>query len=333
MATLNTNGFSTLLDVARRLDPNGKIARIAEVLTTDCPLLGDIPWVEANGPDGHLITSRSSLPSLTWRKYNQGVVPTKSTTSQFVETCGMLEGVSKVDVALAARNGNAAEFRASEDLAFVSSYKRTLETAFFYSSQKTTPEQITGFAPRLDALTGIPFSSQVLNFGAAAGNDSASVWLIGWAPKKVYGIYPKGTQAGLKMDVLPDDMVDDGSGTGAEFLAHRTKFSWSCGLAVEDARYVVRLANIDDDVIVGTGNALILKMIDMLHQIQSLEDCRPVFYVNRAINTYLHKQALDSAKNGTLTFDNPAGGRRIVTFAGVPVHQTDALLSTEAPLT
>lgn len=333
MATLNTNGFSTLLELTKRLDPDGKIARIGEVLTTDCPLLEDIPWVEANGVDGHLITLRSALPSLTWRKYNQGVAPTKSNTAQFTETCGMLEGVSKVDVALAARNGNAAEFRASEDLAFVSSYKRTLESAFFYASQKTNPEQITGFSPRLDALSGIPYTSQIINFGAAAGSDSSSMWLIGWGPKKVYGIYPKGTQAGLKMDVLPDDMVDDGSGSGAEFLAHRSKFSWSCGLAVEDARYVVRIANIDDDVIAETGNTLILKMVDALHRIQSLDGCRPVFYANRTILTYLHKQALDTAKNGTLTVENPGGAKRIVSFSGVPIHQTDALLSTEAPLT
>lgn len=333
MATINANGFATLLDVAQRLDPNGRIARIAETLNTDCPLLQDMPWVEANGADGHLITTRSALPSLTWRKYNQGVTPSKSGTSQFTETCGMLDGVSKVDVALAKRNGNAAEFRASEDMAFVSSYKRTLETAFFYSSQKTNPEQITGLAPRLDALSGIPYASQVINFGAAAGNDSSSVWLVGWAPKKVYGIYPKGSVAGLDMQVLADDMVDDGSGTGAEFLAHRSKFSWQCGLAVEDARYLVRIANIDDDVIAGTGNALILAMIEALHKIQSLTDCKPVFYGNRTILTYLHKQAIDSAKNGTLTFENLAGGQRVLKFAGVPVHQTDALLSTEAPLT
>jgi hypothetical protein len=332
MATLNINGYSTLLDIAKRLDPNGKIARIAETLDIDCPLLQDMPWVEANGPDGHLITTRSALPSLTWRKYNQGVLPTKSQTAQFIETCGMLDGVSKVDVALAKRNGNAAEYRASEDISFVSSYNRTLETAFFYSSQKTNPEQITGLSPRLDALTGIPYSSQVIPFGAASGNDSSSMWLVGWGPKKVYGIYPKGSIAGLQMDVLSDDMVDDGSGTGAEFLAHRTKFSWQCGLAVEDARYVVRLANIDDDVVAETGSGLITKMVDMLHRIQSLQNCNPVFYANRTILTYLHKQALDGTRAGQLTFDNPAGGPRVLKFGGVPIHQTDAILSTEAPL-
>lgn len=332
MATINTNGYATLMDITRSLDPNGRIARIAEVLTTDCPLLQDIPWVECNGDDGHGITLRNGLPSLTWRKYNQGILPTKGTTTQFTETCGMLDGYNKIDVALAKRRGGDA-WRASQDLAFAASYNRTLETAFFYSSQRTDPEQISGLSPRLDALTGIPYTSQIVNFGAAGGNDSASMWLVGWGPGKVYGIYPKGSSAGLTMDVLQDDMVDDGTGTGAEFKAHRSYFSWKCGLAVEDARYVVRLCNIDDDVISETGSGLILKMIDMLHKIQSLNGCKPVFYANRTILTYLHKQALDGSKNGQLTFDNPAGGQRVVSFAGVPIHQTDALLSTEAPIT
>lgn len=331
MATININGYSTLLDIAKRLDPKGKIARIAETLDTDCPLLQDMPWVEANGPDGHLITTRSALPGLTWRKYNQGVVPTKSQTAQFTETTGMLDGVSKVDVALAKRNGNADEYRASEDVSFVSSYKRTLETAFFYSSQKTDVTQITGLSPRLDALSGIPYSSQVIPFGAAAGNDSASIWLVGWAPKKVYGIYSAGTTAGLQMKDLGDQMVDDGSSTGAEFLAHRTYFTWSCGFAVEDARYIVRLCNIDDDVLASTGNALILAMSDMVEQIQSLEDCNPVFYMNRTMRKFLRKQAIDTTKNSTLTIDT-VGGKRMLMFGEVPIHRTDALLNSEAPL-
>lgn len=334
MSTLNTNGYSTLLDVAKRLDPNGKIARIVESLTVDCPLLEDMPWVEANGPDGHLITTRTSLPSLTWRKYNQGILPTKSSTAQFTEVCGMLDGTSKVDVKLAQRNGNAADYRASEDVAFISSYKRTLETAFFYSSQKVNPEQITGLSPRLDALSGIPYSSQVLQFGAAAGNDSASVWLVGWAPKKVYGIYPKASQVGLQMkDVSGPEgrMVDAGASDGSEFLAYQTYFSWNVGLAVEDARYVVRLCNIDDDVLAETGNALILKLAEMTEQIQSLDDCKPVFYMNRRVRSYLRKQAIDSTKNSTLTYEN-VGGKPVLSFSGIPIHRTDALLNTEAPL-
>lgn len=329
MATINQTGLPTLLDIAKRLDPDGKIARIAEVLTIDSPLLADMPWYEANGPDGHLLTTRNALPGLTWRKYNQGVVPSKSGTAQFTETCGMLDGISTVDVKLAKRNGNEAAFRASEDMAFVASYKRYLETAFFYSSTKTTPEQIMGLSPRLDALSGIPYASQVLPFGAASGNDSASVWLVGWGEKKVYGIYPKGSQAGLEMKDMGEELVADAD--GGSFRGYRSAFSWQCGLAVEDARYLVRIANIDDDVLAATGSVLIQAMVDASEQLQSLEDCKPVFYMNRRVRTFLRKQAIDTTKNSTLEYEN-VGGKPVLTFSGIPIHRTDALLNTEAPL-
>ena len=46
MATLNQTK-NTLLDVAKRLDPNGKIAKIAELLSQDNGILDDVPFKEA----------------------------------------------------------------------------------------------------------------------------------------------------------------------------------------------------------------------------------------------------------------------------------------------
>lgn len=331
MAVTNQTGLPTLLDIAKRTDPNGQIARIAETLNTDCPLIESIPWKEANGPDGHLVTTRTSLPALTWRRYNEGVSPTKSSTGQFTETVGMLEGISIVDEALVKRNGANKDFRASEDLAFVSSYKRYLETAYFYASTKTDPEQIMGLAPRFDALSGLPYQSQVLPFGAAAGGDSSSIWLVGWGDRKVYGIYPMGESetGGLKMEDMGIELVNDSN--NKPFRAYRSHFKWQCGLVVEDSRYVVRICNIDDDVLVETGNALILKMAEALEQIQSLDDCKPVFYMNRRTRSYLRRQSIDTTKNSTLTFDNVAG-KPVLSMSGVPIHRSDALLATESPL-
>lgn len=330
MATINQTGLPTLLDLGKRLDPNNKIARIVETLATDCPLLEDMPWQESNGPDGHLITTRTTLPALTWRRYNEGVSPTKSSTGQYTETMGMLEGISMVDKHLADRMGNAKEFRASEDMAFLTSYKRTLETAYFYSSTKTDPEQVHGFSPRFDALSGLTYQSQVLTFGAAAGADNSSVWLIGWGARKVYGIYPKSESMGFSMDDLGEELINDSN--SRPFRAYRTAYRWQCGLCVEDARYVVRLANIDDDVLVETGSALIFKMAEMLEQIQSLNDCYPVFYMSRRVRSFLRRQSIDSTKNSTLTYDT-VGGKPVLSFSGVPIHRSDAILNTESPLT
>lgn len=331
MATLNQTGLPTLYDVVSAQDPDGKIARIAKVLEIATPLLQDIPWYEANGPDGHLLTLQTGLPALSWRQYNQGILPTKMTTGQFTESMGMLDGLKKIDVALAERNGNAEAYRAKQFMGFVASYNRTLETAFFYESTKTNPERIMGLSGRLDALTGIPYASQVLAHGAAAGNDQNTIWLIGWGENKVYGIYPKGSQAGLSHRDMGIELTNDGLGSNAEFPAFRDYFSWKCGFAVEDARYLVRGANVDSSALLGTGSTIIDLMNRMCEQIQDTDNCRPVFYMNRFVRGFLRRQMVDTIKNSTLTWEN-VGGKPVLHFSGIPIHRTDALLSTEAPL-
>ena len=329
MAVINQT-FPSLLDVAKRTDPSGRIAKIAEVLTIDSPIIADCPWVEANGPDGHLVTTRTGLPSGTWRRFNQGVTPTKSNTAQFTETCGMLDAYSNVDVALAKRNGNEAEFRQSEDLAFVAGLKRQMETAFVYASTKTTPEQIAGLSPRLDVTSGNSYSNQIIKHDAgASGSDQTSIWLIGWAPRKVYGIYPKGSTAGLDQQDLGVEMVDDGVTAGAKFRAYRSYFTWNAGLCVEDYRYLIRICNIDTSNLAATGSALIQSMMEATERIQSLEDCSPVFYMNRTVRSFLRKQEVDTVKNSTLEFDR-VGGKPVMSFSGIPIHRTDAILNTEA---
>jgi hypothetical protein len=114
---------------------------------------------------------------------------------------------------------------------------------------------------------------------------------------------------------------------GNEFNAYVGIWKWRCGLVVEDARYVVRLANIDTSAIAKTGKLLIQDMIDAAHQLFDRQG-RCAIYCNRKIATYLHQQALDSTINSTFSIDR-AGGAEVVNFLGMPIRQTDALLNTE----
>ena len=50
----------TLLDLAKRLDPDGKIDVIAEILTQENPILEDMNFVEGNLPTGSRRLARSS---------------------------------------------------------------------------------------------------------------------------------------------------------------------------------------------------------------------------------------------------------------------------------
>ncbi|MFY4545025.1 phage major capsid protein, partial [Escherichia coli] len=62
----------TLADGGKRVDPNGKVDKIIELLGQTTPILQDMPFVEGNLPTGHRTTIRSGLPSATWRLLNYG---------------------------------------------------------------------------------------------------------------------------------------------------------------------------------------------------------------------------------------------------------------------
>ena len=152
MATLGTTAL-TLLDWARRVDPEGKIAKIVEILNDTNEILEDMAWVEGNLPTGHKTTIRSGLPSVAWRLLNYGVQPSKSRTVQVTDSCGMLEAYSEVDKALADLNGNTPEFRLSEDRAFLEAMNQELATTLFYGNTATDPEKFLGLAPRFNDLS------------------------------------------------------------------------------------------------------------------------------------------------------------------------------------
>lgn len=55
----------TLADWGKRIDPNGKVDKIIELLSQTNPILQDMLIVEGNLPTGHRTTIRSGLPSAT----------------------------------------------------------------------------------------------------------------------------------------------------------------------------------------------------------------------------------------------------------------------------
>ena len=118
MAVLASNVL-TLADWAKRLDPDGKVPTIVELLKKTNPILDDMMFMEGNLPTGHRTTVRTGLPDVFWRLINAGVPPSKSTTAQIDEHAGILEAWSEVDVELAKLNNNVAQFRLSEASAFI----------------------------------------------------------------------------------------------------------------------------------------------------------------------------------------------------------------------
>lgn len=332
MATLGANNL-TLVDMAKRMDPDGKPAKIAELLEQSNPVLKDMTWIEGNLPTGHRCTIRTGLPTVAWRLYNQGVAPSKSTTAQVDEQCGMLESLSVVDSKLAALNGNTSGFRLQEATSFVEAMAQEKAQTLFYGNSALNPEEFTGLSIRYSDLSAA--NAQNIIDAGGTGSDNSSVWLICWRPDKITGIYPKGSTMGLDHKDLGEDLVFDATGiAGASFLALRDMWSWNCGLAVCDWRYAVRIANIDISNLVAKSSAadLIEEMIKAMHVIPDLTVGKCAFYMNRTCFQMLDIQRYDNAAAAGLTYFD-VDGHLMPTFRGIPVRTVDQLTETEAQVT
>ena len=315
----------TLADLAKRIDPNGKVDAIVEVLTQTNEILTDMTFIEGNLPTGHLTTMRTGLPTVAWRKLNQGVPQSKSTTMQITDTCGMLEAYANVDKKLADLNGNTASFRTSEDRAFLESMNQTMATTFFHGDTAKDPELFLGLAPRFSTLDEKKAANAVniINAKGVANDSLSSIWLVSWGDQTVHGIYPKGSKAGFIHQDLGEQTLTDSK--GGQYQGYRSHYQWDIGLTVRDWRYVVRIANIDLATI--TDDDLVKAMVEAVETLPDTKLGKPVFYVNKQVRTRL-RIALSGAKNVHLSLAQ-AGGEKVLSFDEIPVRRCDALLNTE----
>ena len=329
MAVLSTTN-PTLADVAKRYDADGKIDTIVELLAETNEVLDDMTFLEGNLPTGHKTTVRSGLPSSTWRKLNYGVQPSKSTTVQITDTAGMLEAYAEVDKALADLNGNTASFRLSEDRAFLESMNQTMASTLFYGDTGTDPEKFMGLAPRYNSLSAE--SGDNIIVGGGSGSDNTSIWLVCWGPNTCHGIYPKGSQAGLKHADLGEVTLEDAA--NGKYQGYRTHYKWDIGMSLRDWRYVVRIPNIDVSNLTkdasGSSAALVDLMVQAVEKLPNVNLGRCVFYGNRTISSILRRQ-ITNTSNVRLSMDEVAG-KRVMSFDGIPFRRNDAILNTEATI-
>ena len=337
MATLSTTNL-TLLDWAKRQDPDGNIPVIAELLSQTNEILSDAVFKEGNLPTGERVSIRTGLPAVYWRALNQGIPSSKSITAQVDESCGMLEARSEVDKDLIALNGNAASFRLSEDSAFLEAMNQEQASKLFYGNPATDPKQFLGLAPRY-SLTSAGNGTNVMSAGGSDASHNTSIYLVVWGDQTVYCPFPKGTKAGLIHSDLGEQTVYNSDGTRLQAMA--TLYQWKNGLVVKDWRYAVRVCNIDTTALAalsGTqATSAATNVIDMMNlaldKVPNLGFGRPVFYMNRTVYAGLRRMARVMSTNvldvekGLTQFGTPTNW---MTYLGVPIRRCDAIVNTES---
>lgn len=334
--TVITSGALTLMDHGRRVDPDGKIAKIIEQMNNTNEVLDDMLWLEGNQPTGHVSTLRTGLPTIAWRQINQGVQPSKSTTKQQSFTCGMLEGFGQVDEALVDLAMDKANFRLSENAPYIEAMSQTLASTTFYGDVNIYPDRFTGLTPYYSDPSAAS-GANLIN-GGGSSTDNTSLWLVYWGEQTCHGIFPKGSKAGIDHKDLGLQLVEDGVTTGSKFMAYVDQYKTRAGLALRDWRYAVRICNLDVSDLATAGAssdsaALLMRlMIQAINKIPKNAMGRPAWYCNKEVKTALDIQAFNKA-NAQITIKEVEGRGPITMFMGIPVRRVDALLNTESKIT
>ena len=328
MATIG-DSFVDLIDIYKQQDGRGQYVEIIEMLMEMNPILDDAIAVECNKGTTHLHTVRSGLPSVAWGKLYQGIPQSKSGKTQVEDTTGFVEGLSTIDTRLLKLSSNEGAVRLSEAKSYLEAMNQEVASKLFYGNSASDPEEFMGFAPRFNDLSA-PNGNQIIS-AAGAGSDNTSIWFITWGDEQCQLLYPKGTSAGVQREDKGDQRVTDS--TGAYYVKEEL-FEWHVGLAVKDWRYVSRIANID----VSLMQAGSVKLYDFMRQAYYKLQSRRVAGGNMAI--YCNRdvlESLDALATNAGTADNfqrlsrkEVEGQEVLTYRGIPIRETDAILNNEA---
>lgn len=335
MPTLSSTVL-TMADWAKSIGPDGKVAKTVELLSQTNRILDDMLFKEGNLPTGEQTTIRTGLPTAYYRLINQGTPKSKSTKVQVTENAAILSARCEIDKDEAELNGNVNAYRMSEADAFVESMAQAQAETLIYGSA-ANPEEYVGFAPRYNDLSAAN-AANIISAGGS-GSDNTSIWLVNWGENKVFGVFPKGSSAGLSHQDLGEGDAFDASNN--RFRAYMDEWKWKNGLVVKDWREVVRIPNIDVSDLVAkattqaitAATAIDKLMARAIDHLPNGAGQNAAFYVNRTVASHLRVMAMDRS-TGAVTIEPALNqyGNTIheLKFLGIPVRLVDRIINTEA---
>lgn len=338
MFALGTEAL-TISDMRKRANPDGTLAFIGEALEHANPIMDRAKWIEGNLPTGNRTTVRTSIPTPQIRLLNRGVKNSKSTTSQEQDTCIILEDRSNVDIEVLNLQRDPAGYRRSEDAAFVQGFSIAVAANMFYGDTKSDQDTFNGLSvryPTIGGEIGTAGYQTISGMTANSEDKNTSIYIVGFGTKDTVGLYPRGSQAGLKMRDLGENDAADSD--GKKFRAVTTLFTWKCGLAVQNIRSNAIMRNIDTTALASMTSANKLALINNLvktkNRIQNLQKPGVDYgmYVSNTIYDFLETYLLDK-NNVHVTRQDLQNSVPKLYFSGIPIEKCDEIKDTEPAFT
>ena len=324
MSTLTS--YNSLVEQAKRINPDGTLATIVEVLNRKTGMiLEEAPWVAANDTFTNKTLRRATLPTSARRKLNQGLAKSVSRTTEVMDVIEMRGVYAEYDKDWIDSFPDPARVRLQEAKAFIEGLGQDICSDILYCNSNADPDGMHGLAPRLDAL------DTEFVFGAGgSGGDTTSIFVVTWGETECHLIYPKNMpNLGIEHKDLGEVTITDattGLASASQFQGYRDFFQVKCGLVVRNPRCIGRVANIEASGTTNTFDEDLL--IALLENMDTNESTR--IYCNQTILTQARIKLKDKT-NVHWVPEKGLGGLPFLSFDGIPVRKIDKsiLLNTE----
>lgn len=342
MATIG-NSFPSLIDLYKA----SAEGTVIEILNQQNPILDDAIATQCNMDAVHRHMIRTGLPSVAWGRLYKGIPQSKATMQQVDDTTGFLETRSEIDTRLLKLASDPAKERLVASSPYLEAMNQEMASGLFYHDTATTPEKFKGLSARYSAYYAGPHGAAPLNaasqvvHGGGSGDDNTSIWFVTWGDHATSLLYPKNSKAGVSIMDKGEQRVLDALGN--PYYAKETLFEWHIGLFVKDWRYNARIANIDVSEARAGSVDLWALMRTAYYRLQSrrrdAQSSRIAIYMNRDMLEILDSQSSDRSlvhSGGTYNYSAPGlkreniEGREVLSYRGIPIRETDAILNTEA---
>jgi len=319
MSTIAVNNYLTLIELAKRHDPDGNTADLIDTLSKQNPMLEEGHWEEANDLTSHLFTQVIEEPSGEWGQINKGVTFAGGRTKQVKEPIAMLESAVKVDLRLLDRARNPEKFFADECKMHLKGMGKTAHSGILYGNNASDPDKINGLFTRYN------LTSMANVYGnSGTGSDVTSIAIVKWGKDATYFAYPRGGKKIIEESGAREELIQPSTTTGYKAMVNFFKLNFA--LCVADDRAFQRVANIET-----TGTSNIFDEDAIITALNKMPDLmNVVIYVNRTIKTQMDI-ALKDKTNVHFTVEE-AWGRPTVHFQGVPVRLCEGILDTETAI-
>lgn len=335
MATIGST-YVDLIDTMKQTDPDGSASVIIELLAQTNPILSDAVAIECNKGAEMLHSIRTGLPSVAWGSLYKGIPQSKSTQQQVTDTTGFVEALSTIDKRVLDIAKNPGAVRLNEAMSFLEAMNQEVATGIFYHDTATTPEKFKGLAARYGTKGGSGAGNQIVDAGGT-GSDNTSIWFVTWGDRYTSLLYPDGTKAGITREDKGEQRVLDALGN--PYYVEEELFTWHVGVAVKDWRFNSRIANVDVSDMQGGSVQLYDFMRNAYYKLQSRPrrsndsaGGRQAIYCNRDVLESLDALATNAGTSDSFIRLKPMEiqGEEVMTYRGIPIRETDALLNTEA---